>query len=341
MAVIHKPLEEKDLKHVTALKMKEKYLELAETTNSLLNGEVMICPRCGSVLSISSFYRDERYALRVFPICKECLANIASNSEGKKKGKESIESIKKTLRLMDRPFKVDIYTRAYESCKEQNQGKRLFNVFTTYMNMLVLASFGDLTYDDSDGDEDKISSGSTVSEEIKQRFGKGYSDDDYLFLQKEYEDWCTRYECSTKAQEELFQSLAFNKLEKNKARLAGKPSKDLETTMNNLLTSANLTPRQNKADAFMEAQTFGTLIQKWEETEPLPELDEELMDVESIGIVTDIIVTHAARTAGVDIKQSKNYQDFMEKHTVRRREYSEDSEADDIFDRLFGKDYDV
>ena len=42
------------------------------------------------------------------------------------------------------------------------------------------------------------------SPETIRFFGNGYTNEDYEFLQSQYDDWTTRYECNTKAQEELF-----------------------------------------------------------------------------------------------------------------------------------------
>lgn len=339
MAVIHKPLGESAIKNVTVLKMRDLYLELAQDMNKLLDNEVLQCPKCGAWLSPSDFYEDDRYATGYYPVCKDCLAKMASNSENGKKGKETLESLKKTLRTMDLPYKQDIYDKAYKSLADSLKTKKYFPVFSTYMTMLKLSEYNQLKYDDGDfpidGETDENTS---IPEEVIQRFGAGLSPADYQFLQREYEDWTQRYECSTKAQEELFQSLAFNKLERAKARKEGKPTKDIEATFTNLMNTANITPKQNKADAFMESQTLGTLIQKWEQTEPVPELEDNLKDVEKIGLMQDIIAAHTCKMVGIDNYYSKNYDKFLEDYTVYRQEYSEDSGDQDIFDTLFKED---
>ena len=40
-----------------------------------------------------------------------------------------------------------------------------------------------------------------------------YKEEDYIFLENEYQDWITRYECNTKAQESIFERLSFKKWE--------------------------------------------------------------------------------------------------------------------------------
>lgn len=339
MPAIRKPLKEADIKQATVLSMRKLYLELAQDMNQILEEKVMVCPKCGNWLSSSGFWEDDRYHTGHFPVCKDCLTAMASNSDGKRKGKESRDSVKKTLRFMDRPFKEELWANAVSTVKESNPKKNYVPAFATYLKMLELSPYRQLTYDDGDvTDEDRLGTKSVVSDEIKNRWGSGFSDEDYLFLQKEYDDWTSRYECSTKAHEELFMALACNKLEKLKARRDNRPTKDIDATFNTLLNTANITPKQNKTDAFMEAQTLGTLIQKWEETEPLPELDPKLTDVEHIALTQDLLLAHACKTAGVKTGYSENYEKFLEEYTVLRNEYQEDNGDADLFNSLFSQD---
>ena len=46
----------------------------------------------------------------------------------------------------------------------------------------------------------------------RKRFGSGYSDEELMFLENQYQDWVGRYECNTKAQEEVFENLSICKL---------------------------------------------------------------------------------------------------------------------------------
>lgn len=50
------------------------------------------------------------------------------------------------------------------------------------------------------GNEDKY----IASKETIMFFGLGYTNDEYEFLQRQYDDWTDRNECKTKAQEELY-----------------------------------------------------------------------------------------------------------------------------------------
>ena len=158
-----------------------------------------------------------------------------------------------------------------------------------------------------------------------------------MFLETQYEDWVSRYECNTKAQEEIFERLSWKKLEINKATKNGQPTKDLDKTYQDLLSTANITPKQTGMDTFADAQTMGTLLQKWEETRPLPETDEELKDVDKIGLLIDAFFRgHASKMLGLKNAFVSLYEKVMSKYTVKPPEYEDDENTEDIFYKVFG-----
>jgi hypothetical protein len=171
----------------------------------------------------------------------------------------------------------------------------------------------------------------------KKRFGAGYSNEDYMFLENEYQDWITRYECNTKAQESIFERLSFKKWEINKATKSGQPTKDLDKTYQELLATANIQPRQTGMDSMADAQTLGTLIQKYEETRPLPDIDPELQDVDKIGLYIDSFYRgHACKMLGLKNSFTNLYEKVMSKYTVKPPEYDDGSDSEILFDKIFG-----
>ena len=182
-----------------------------------------------------------------------------------------------------------------------------------------------------------IEEDSPVSEKTINFFGIGFPMEDYEFLQKEYDDWTTRHECNTKAQEEIFKRLVFKQLEILKATRSGGDTKDLDASFQKLLETAKLQPKQNSGEAMSDAQTFGTLIDKWETTRPLPEIDEELKDVDKIALYTDVFFKgHLAKMMGLKNGLSNLYTKFMKKYTVEKPEYDDDGDSEVLFDAIFG-----
>ncbi|WP_143322765.1 hypothetical protein [Clostridium sp. HBUAS56010] len=170
-------------------------------------------------------------------------------------------------------------------------------------------------------------------------FGTGFTDDDYVFLEDEYLDWTTRHECSTKAQEEVFKQICFAQLDILKAKRGNLATKDLTKTLQDLLATANLQPKQTKDNTLAEQNTFGTLIRKWENEKPIPEPDEEWKDVDGIvRYVTVYFLGHLCKMMGIKNSYSRLYELEMSKYKVDKPEYEDDEEA--LFDAVFGGELD-
>ena len=96
-------------------------------------------------------------------------------------------------------------------------------------------------------------------------------------------------------------------------------------------------PKQNHNESNSNAQTFGTLIDKWENTRPIPEIDEDLRDVDKIGLYLDVFFKgHLAKMMGLKNGLSNLYTKFMKKYTVERPEYDDDEDGEALFDAIFG-----
>jgi hypothetical protein len=168
-------------------------------------------------------------------------------------------------------------------------------------------------------------------------FGSGFNSEDYEFLKREYEDWTARHECKTKAQEEVFKDICFNRLQNLKALRKGEETKDITAAFQKLLDSGKLQPKQNAGDTTADNQTFGTLIDKWENTRPLPEIDEELKDVDKIAWYIDVFFKgHLSKMMGLKNGLSNLYDKFIKKYTVKKPEYSDEENSEVLFDAIFG-----
>ena len=58
-------------------------------------------------------------------------------------------------------------------------------------------------------------------------------------------------------------------------------------SLNNLLGAANLQPRQNVGNASTDSLTFGQLIERWEQEDPIL-IPEEYVDVDNLSKYIDI-----------------------------------------------------
>lgn len=176
-----------------------------------------------------------------------------------------------------------------------------------------------------------------VSQKTIKFFGLGYTPEQYIFLQSQYEDWTKRHVCETKAQEELFKNLCIAQLNINIAQQTNGKVSEAMKTFQDLLGSANLKPTQTNDNALADTNTFGTLIKRWEEDKPIPEPDPEWKDVDGIiRYISIYFLGHLCKMMGIKNSYSRMYEDEMAKYKVEKPEYEGDDEA--LFDAVFNGD---
>lgn len=330
--------------------LRTEYNMLADDYTDVVNGEKLLCPCCGEWKKATAFYQDQRFATGRFYFCTECLLDMATDYDKKTKTRtDNREKTMKVLQLLDLPFIESLYQNCLKKIEEdtgERQRPTAFQMLVTqyksfpqykgktWKDSSYTATDEDLDDEDSEGVA-KISPRTVKNG--RKRFGAGYSDEEYQFLENEYQEWITRYECNTKAQEEIFERLSMKKLEIHKATLDGAATDKLDATYQQLLTTANITPKQSASSNVTDAQTFGTLIQKFEETRPLPEIDPDLKDVDGIGLLIDVFFKgHLSKMFGLKNAFANIYEKYMKKYTVEPPKYEEEEDSESIFNRVFG-----
>lgn len=319
---------------------------MAKTTKSKCT-----CFYCGKEYVDTNYYKShsEFYSnIGKVPYCKQCIEKFYQYYYEKYTNEGCLtpekKAVKRLCMIFDIYYKEDAYNAAIDSAK-----KREMNItpMGAYMKMIQLSQYKGKSYDTTISDEEKedfvvcapinVSDNYNVDEKTMNFFGIGFKDEDYKFLKREYDDWVARHECKTKAQEEVFKRLCFKQLEILKATQRGEDTKDLDATFQKLLETAKLQPKQNSGDAMADNQTFGTLIDKWENTRPIPEVDEDLRDIDKIGLYLEIFFKgHLAKMMGLKNGLSNLYSKFMKKYTVEKPEYNDDEDGEALFDAIFG-----
>ena len=342
MAYIRDPKTHDEVKKMTAAKLKKEYNAVAETYRKILDNDLVRCVDCGEWLAKSNFYVSKKYKIGIYPVCKKCVLKRVQQIDKKDDNpNETKESVINMMREMDLPYVDSLYDSCCQSVAD-NVGEKVKS--SPFMQMLTailsLPQYKGKTFNDSELpiDGESANNNRKVKQTTIKRFGKGLSNDDYIFLQDQYEDWITRYECNTKAQEELFERLCFKKLEIFKATREGRSTKDLDRSYQDLMNTANITPKQNSLDAMSEGQTLGQLIEKWETERPIPECDPDLADVDKIGLYIDVFYKgHMAKLLNLKNPLQRIYENFMKKYTVTKPEYDEESDSEELFDKIFGR----
>ena len=190
--------------------------------------------------------------------------------------------------------------------------------------------------DEENSDEERARR--EMSDEERQptfrRFGAGYTNEEYAFLCAEYEDWTKRYECSSKAHEELFKNIAITQLNvrRSQQRNDNKGVTDTMKTLQDLMNTAGIKPKKVDEGA-SEVETYGQLIRQYEETEPIPVAQGEWKDPDHIkSLVEAFFFGHMCELLHVPNSYSKAYEDAMKEYSVKPPQYDDDDEASiDLF----------
>lgn len=319
---------------------------MAKTTK-----EKYTCFHCGKEFVETNFYNSssEFYdSIGRIPYCKQCIENFYQQYYDKYTNEGCLtperKAVKRLCMAFDIYYNEDIFNTAMNKVK---QGNTNISPMGEYIKQKNLIQYKGKTYYDTTLEEEKaehierMSNGNlgdiTVDQKTIDFFGNGFTDEDYKFLKREYQDWTARHECNTKAQEEVFKDICFNRLQNLQALRRGEDTKDITAAFHKMLDAGKLQPKQNAGDAMADNQTFGTLIDKWENTRPIPEVDEDLRDVDKIGLYLEIFFKgHLSKMMGLKNGLSNLYSKFMKKYTVEKPEYNDDEDGEALFDAIFG-----
>ena len=348
MARVIEPITDEQLKQITVANLRKEYKKIADFYRKIINNEIVYCSHCRNWKTVRAFYESakspdgiEHYA------CKECILNectdVGKNGIRSDNKEKTIETFRKLDWYFDEKVYNDLLQKILEGIGEKIKSTAVQQWITMNrsINDYKFKSFSDSIFDieDIEGNDspEDIRIIQKTLKKAKKRFGSDYSNEDLMFLENEYQDWVSRYECSQKAQEETFENLSILKLMKRNAIKKGLSTKDIDKSYQDWLDTGKLKPKQNSLDTFSDAQTLGTLIQKYEETKPLPEIDPELEDVDKIGLYIDAFYRgHASKMLGLKNRFSNIYEKVMSKYTVTPPSYDEESDSEILFDKIFG-----
>ena len=314
------------------------------------------CFYCGKEYVDTNYYNSnsEFYSnVGKIPYCKQCIEKFYQQYYEKYTNEGCLTPEKKAIQrlcmVFDIYYKEDVFNSAMNKIKSSNMN---ISPMAQYMKTIQLSQYNRKkeTYENTISEAEQesfamasissISDETTVDQKIIDFFGNGFTDEDYKYLNKEYKDWTARHECNTKAQEEVFKDICFNRLQNLKALRKGEDTKDITASFQKMLDAGKLQPKQNAGDTTADNQTFGTLIDKWENERPLPEIDEELKDVDKIGFYVDTFFRgHTCRMLNVKNAFSNLYSSMMKRFTVNKPEYNldeDDYDSEMNFDTIFG-----
>lgn len=348
MADLKPALTTEDVKKAGVANIRIEYNKLASVYNKILNNDLLLCPVCNTWQDAKTgFYSDKKNATGRFYECKKCLLKEVEQRESdREKPNETKASVQKVLQRMNRVYDNTFYEKCIKGSLDETNEKLRHSPWSTYITSICsLPQYQNKTWEDSYFGEDVQSQSDEERKVIqktvkfgRKRFGSSYSNEELMFLEEEYQDWVTRYECSTKAQESIFELLCLKKLERNKVARSGGNTKDIDATYQQLLSTANITPKQSVANGLNTGLSFGELIEKWETEKPIPEPEPEFKDVDGIGhYIRTWFAGWLGKALGIENAYTKECEEEISKYEVTKPDTQEEGGASEIYSRMFGK----
>lgn len=248
--------------------------EIDEDLKKELFNSEQKCPCCGEIKKINSknFYKSYSFIYKNnkenrMSLCKDCLLDLAEKF--KLKFNSETRGLYEICKLLDVYYEKLLFDSAYKQAEKQNSNP--YQIY--FQKVLSMPQYKDKIFLDSEMfdmelDSEEISI--EIGRDVVDFWGNGLSQIDYDFLEKEYTNLLTRYECDSYAQEVLFQEIANQRLDIKKKRANGSSVDKEIKTLQDLLGSANIKPAQENASMSSEQVTFGTLVKKYENEKPIP-----------------------------------------------------------------------
>lgn len=265
------------------------------------------CTACGEdkrpaidfYLSRSKLYKfnDGR-----MPVCKECLSKLFKELNAKYS--DEVKALYHLCMLFDIYFDRDLV----EKSSANNNFSDEDNLLKSYMknvNSLNQYKFKDsmssdcivlddslIKYEEKDKEID-IYEEREMTPELKRlclkRWGSGYSDEDYLYLEDNYAEFYEAYAHDTPAERMLLMNITKTLLEGEKSRKSGdkKGYENMLKLVSSMLTDAAIKPSQKKTMGDEVGECFGVFIENLEKNEPVNEAIDEFADVDNIGKLID------------------------------------------------------
>jgi len=255
-------------------------------------------------------------------ICKQCINKMIDI--------EDINSVYVVLQALDIAFLYDYY----ETAKQKNP-KNPFGKYITMANsmpQLKGARWKDSVFGNESNDilEDNTKTPTrrnTISidelESLKEKFGDGYPDKEYILFEKKYQDLRPSFQLTTTMHEECLREYCIDKVKEGLAKARGefKEAKEWASMAKEQASSGKLNPSQmSKADLSGGLDTFGQMRRMVEQTDEgemlriLPIFMEKPKD--KVDITLWLYVNYIRDLKGLEECEFKDIWDFYNRRVV-------------------------
>lgn len=266
-----------------------------------------ICTACGEEKAPNAGFYLSRSKLYKFndgrmPICKECLSKLFK--ELQVKYSDEVKALYHLCMLFDIYFDKDLVAKS-SNMEKFSSDDNLLKSYMKNVNSLNQYKFKDsmssdcivlddnLIKEEKENIEEDIYEEREMTPELKKlclkRWGSGYSDEDYLYLEDNYAEFYEAYAHDTPAERMLLMNITKTLLEGEKSRKSGdkKGYENMLKLVSSMLTDAAIKPSQKKTMGDEVGECFGVFIENLEKNEPVNEAIDEFADVDNIGKLID------------------------------------------------------
>lgn len=238
------------------------------------------CNDCKKDRKISDFYSSSSimFSDNRVPICKKCLKNMIDESD--------IDSVKTTLQRIDKPFIAKVWKSA-----EENEGDTVGNYFRMVNS---LQQYKNTSWADSDfegenetgiykhrfDDVDEVDEITTengvikLTKEIAMKFGSGYTNREYLNMEKFYQDMLATHDINSPQLKKQLVYLCKIDTQMNRAVGDSQAFKRYSDVFETTLKSSGFRPVDSKSSSESSGlRSFGQIYEEVEKNgfiEPYP-----------------------------------------------------------------------
>ena len=255
-------------------------------------------------------------------ICKQCINKMIDI--------EDINSVYVVLQALDIAFLYDYY----ETAKQKNP-KNPFGKYITMANSMPQLKgarwkdsvFGNESNDILDDNTKTPTRRNTISidelEALKEKFGDGYPDKEYILFEKKYQDLRPSFQLTTTMHEECLREYCIDKVKEGLAKAKGefKEAKEWASMAKEQASSGKLNPSQmSKSDLSGGLDTFGQMRRMVEQTDEgemlkiLPIFMEKPKD--KVDITLWLYVNYIRDLKGLEECEFKDIWDFYNKRVI-------------------------
>ena len=322
-----------------------------------------ICCRCGQAYGTrkSAFPVNHSVmykGLGFIPVCKDCIDAMYSAYLAQCGNPAS--AVRQVCRCLDLYWSE----KAFNTVKVKNTNRTIMSSYITKINNVSYAgkSYDDTLIeegtlwswlsDDEQQPEQKVEADDepddyNISEEIREFWGGDYDDRVYYDLERRRKFWLSGFPKDTKidvGMEGYIKQICALERDIEDTRARGGSVDRLVSSLDKLIGSVGLKPAQRQdggLDANIAETPLGVWLLKYENKRPLPEIDDDLKDVNGVRKYVFTWLGHVCKMLGKKNGFSKLYEAEIQRLRVEKPEYDDEDDEDMMMDVFgAGEEYD-